>query len=239
MTTENDMKGPDDILAAEYVLGVLPHAERVSFMARLETEENLQARVKFWETHLTSMADEVEPVALPENTLQKIERRIFETSPNSGTEAGSGWWSSLGFWRGLSIASLLAVLILGGLLTGIVKLPGDTDPETVYVAELTGEGGIVRMISLYDRNTGTLKVNRVEGAPGQGRSFELWLIEGDNEAISLGVLPVAVKGEIDIPENLRGKFAGAVLAISDEPEGGSPTGQATGPVVAVGKLTDL
>ena len=45
------------------------------------------------------------------------------------------------------------------------------------------------------------------------------------------------QGEIAVPEDLRGRMAeGVVLAVSLEPFGGSPTGKATGPVLAVGPI---
>ena len=43
-------------------------------------------------------------------------------------------------------------------------------------------------------------------------------------------------GALVIPADLRGRITeGATLAVSLEPFGGSPTGQATGPVIAVGQ----
>ena len=57
---------------------------------------------------------------------------------------------------------------------------------------------------------------------------------------SLGVLAPAEATQIDLKAQVREHFAdGAVLAISMEPEGGSPTGAPTGPVVATGKLLPL
>ncbi|TNE40885.1 MAG: anti-sigma factor, partial [Alphaproteobacteria bacterium] len=80
---------------------------------------------------------------------------------------------------------------------------------------------------------------RVKGAPARGRSFELWLIEGGNAPVSLGLVPDKARGNVKVPAALQHKFANAVLAISDEPEGGSPTGKATGPVLALGQLSAI
>ena len=55
--------------------------------------------------------------------------------------------------------------------------------------------------------------------------------------ISIGVLPQTGQGELDVPEDLRARLTeGVVLAVSLEPFGGSPTGKATGPVVALGEV---
>ena len=77
------------------------------------------------------------------------------------------------------------------------------------------------------------------GAPAPDRDFELWLIDGDAPPVSLGVLPFTAKPVIAVGESLRDKLPTGVLAISDEPKGGSPTGLPTGPVLATGKVTAL
>ncbi|MEX0583879.1 MAG: anti-sigma factor, partial [Sneathiella sp.] len=176
----------------------------------------------------------------PARLLSDIEAEVFA----SGTEtsaASSGWWGNVGFWRGLSAISLAAIIVLGGLYSGIIS--GPEGPETiappVFVAELSSESGEVELVTLYNARSGILKINRVKGAPASGRSFELWLIEGGNDPVSLGLVPTASRGEVAVPEALRDKFPDAVIAISDEPAGGSPTGQATGPVVAAGKAIEI
>jgi anti-sigma-K factor RskA len=57
---------------------------------------------------------------------------------------------------------------------------------------------------------------------------------------SLGVIARDRAMQVRIPESVRKSAeANAVFAVSLEPEGGSPTGQPTGPVVASGNLTEL
>jgi anti-sigma-K factor RskA len=90
---------------------------------------------------------------------------------------------------------------------------------------------------LYDGQKGEIKFTRVSGAPVSGRDFQLWLIQGKNAPISLGVLPAQDKGIIKLSDDLKAKLSGSILAISDEPAGGSPTGQPTGAVLATGAMT--
>ncbi len=69
---------------------------------------------------------------------------------------------------------------------------------------------------------------------------ELWLIPADGKPRPLGLLSADRPVTIAIPAELRAQAIGdAVLAVSLEPPGGSPTGQPTGPVIASGKLTTL
>lgn len=231
--TENDSdERPDDVLAAEYVLGVLTADERNRFAARLETEPALNDRVRFWTEQLAPMADEVEPVTPPKATFAGIEEQLFPSQ-----QPATGWWSSLPLWRGLAIASI-AALVAAGLY--FVSLPGlpDQDGRT-YVAQISGDADAVQLVAYLDADRGRLTLSRTDGEPQEGRDFELWLIEGDNSPVSLGVLPADSVTTLAVPENLRERLAGAILAVSDEPLGGSPTGQPTGAVLATGAIVDI
>jgi anti-sigma-K factor RskA len=65
--------------------------------------------------------------------------------------------------------------------------------------------------------------------------FELWGIAGPTaHPVPLGVIPSG--GTLRLAKLPRNIGAGATLAISIEPPGGSPTGLPTGPVVFMGTL---
>lgn len=228
MTSGPEKRDHDDALAAEYVAGVLPHAERSAFAARLEQEKSLQEKVRFWSEQLSPLADAVEPVAPPPAVLGAVEERLFASQT-----AKAGWWSNLHLWRGLAIASLAALIVIGLFLSAA------PERQPSLVAEISGEAGAVRLVALFDQQNSTLRLNRTDGQPASNRSFELWLIEGDQNPVSLGVLPADTKSNVVIPGNLRNRMVGAVLAISDEPRGGSPTGQPTGPVLATGTIVEI
>ena len=104
----------------------------------------------------------------------------------------------------------------------------------------------MRRISIFGA-TGSIGQNTVDlitrqggaSAP-QGRAQELWLIaDADSAPISLGLLGGEQQIVVPVAESLRGALEGATLAVSDEPEGGSPTGAPTGPVLAAGQITAL
>jgi anti-sigma-K factor RskA len=218
----------DQLLAAEYVLGVLPHEERRAFEQRLASEAQLSRFVKEWEAQFAPFQEEIAPAEPPAATLRQIEERLFQT-PASPT----GWWNSLAFWRSLATASLAAAAVFAVFLS---TQPKDAGGE--LVAQLSGETD-VRLVALYDRRTATLKLNRIAGNRVQGRELELWLIEGSNAPVSLGVLNADARDTITVPEALRKRLVNATLAVSDEPPGGSPTGQPTGAVLATGPLTEI
>jgi anti-sigma-K factor RskA len=72
------------------------------------------------------------------------------------------------------------------------------------------------------------------------RDLELWAIAPGGRPVSLGLLPAAGKGRIPLSKAQQALLAAPLtLAVSLEPQGGSPTGQPTGPVLYQGQLTSL
>lgn len=240
MTASTPDKGDfrrDEVIAGEYVLGVLSADDRRKVEARLASDRNFAAMVTRWQNNLSTFDEAYDPVAPPARTFAAIERRLFETATPAATPARAGLWQSLALWRGLALASLAVVAIMGAFMQGLFSSPSGGRP---LVAEMTGKGISVDLVARFDRESGQLRVTPVAAQQAEEKSLELWLINGDNPAVSLGVLPQTGEGEIIIAPAMRGKFAeGSVLAVSIEPSGGSPTGSATGPIIALGKARDL
>ncbi|QEE46250.1 anti-sigma factor [Rhizobium sp. WL3] len=236
MSTPDQSKGDrsrDEVLAGEYVLGVLSGTERQKVDARLRHDRQFAAMVKRWEENLTQFNDDYAEVAAPDQLLSKIEDRLF-ASPATVAAVKGSLWNSLVLWRGLSFASIAALGLLVGLDYAEQIRP---KPQTALTADLAGEDQAIALHARYDGSSGRLSVTPVASGGADQKSLELWLVEGEQAPVSLGVLPQTGQGEIDVPEDLRARLAeGVVLAVSLEPFGGSPTGQATGPVVALGEV---
>lgn len=92
-----------------------------------------------------------------------------------------------------------------------------------------------RFLAVHEPGTGEVRMTLVNGAIEADRDFELWLVDPEADTVSLGVVgdgPTA----IELDEGMAGLLqTRGLLAISVEQKGGSPTGVAQGPVVAVGK----
>ena len=74
---------------------------------------------------------------------------------------------------------------------------------------------------------------------GPAQSYELWLLPAEGDApISLAVLGALDARVALAPERRVRLRAGAKLAVSVEPAGGSPSGAPTGPVILVGEVRD-
>lgn len=234
MSTQDPESGDsrrDQVIAGEYVLGVLSADDRRKVEARMVLDRAFAAMVKHWQNNLSSFDERYEPLPPSPQVFTAIERRIFAEQP---TAAAGGFWNSLAFWRILALASVAGFVTIATFASGILEPVNQTRS---LVAELAGEGSAaINLLAQYDTSTGALKVTPVAARQAEAKSLEVWLIEGDNPAKSLGVLPQTGEGEIVIAPELRAKVGeGVTLAVSVEPFGGSPTGSATGPVVAAGK----
>ena len=230
--------GGDDIVAAEYVLGVLPADKRRQAALRIEAERAFARLVDRWEIHFAPLGAGFAEAEAPAGVKIALDRRLFIAGATTTGEASApGLLSSLAFWRVLAVASLaaLAFYIALPFLTTPVEAPQER-----LVASLAADGSDVRYIAVYDASTNDIGLSRVAGEPAQGRDFELWVIDGQQAPASLGVIPDGASARLPVSDELRAKLnTGAVFAISLEPAGGSPAGAPTGPVVAVGDLKQI
>lgn len=230
---ENNGNSRDDIIAGEFVLGVLSAQDRATVEARIRTDSAFAKKVSHWEQHFSSLNDDYSEATPPSHVFMNIEKRLFEGS----APAKSGLWSSLAFWRSLSFASLALVAGIGLLQLGVFTPQQASKP---LVAQLASENGNINLVALYDDQSGIVKLTPAAAGKPEEKSLELWLIDGDKPAVSLGVLPSSGNGEVKIPPAFQNKISeGMIFAISLEPFGGSPTGKATGPVLALGKAQSL
>ncbi len=226
--------GGDDTLAAEYVLGVLPLAERDEVARRIDTDAAFARLVDEWEMRLSPLGEEFEPVEPPAELKRALDGRLHGAEPLARRP---GLLQSLAFWRGLAVAAVLALVALIVLFTAPVQWQ---QPTSELVASLAADESDVHYVVVYNGQHGDIGLSHVTGARAPGRDFELWVIEGDNPPASLGVIPVGSSVHLGVPADLRNKIAaGATFAITLEPGGGSPSGKPTGPVVAAGKLSSV
>lgn len=230
-----EREGGDDILAAEYVLGVLSADDRRQAGGRIEGEAAFARLVDQWEVRLSPLAAGYAEIEAPASVKAGIDRRLFSSTTRAPAERPSGLWSSLAVWRGLAAAAVAALAIYVA-----VPLVNPPAPHEMMVASLAAEGSEVKYMIMYDAAAGEIGLSHVAGDRVVGKDFELWMIEGNAPPVSMGVIPVGTTMKMPVKENMRDKLAaGAVLAVSLEPAGGSPTGLPTGPVVAAGDLREI
>jgi anti-sigma-K factor RskA len=104
----------------------------------------------------------------------------------------------------------------------------------VLVVSLESGETDYRFLAVHEEGSDKVRMTLVSGAVDEGKDFELWLVEPEKQTVSLGVVE-AGKTAIELtPEFAKVLEAGGLLAVSLEQKGGSPTGVAQGPVIAVG-----
>ena len=225
-----------DLTAAEYVLGVLAPEERRAAEFRIASEPRFAAEVAFWEARLGGLAEAVPAIAPPATVWDGIEARL-SASLKVPAERG-GIWQSLAFWRTFALASTaLAAASLAGLVY-LAQVPSLGPP---LLATLNAESGQASFVAAVNKGGDSLTIVPAALLSGdQQKAFELWLIPPGDKPHSLGLIDPTKPVRITVPETLLPQVnRDAVLAVSIEPPGGSPTGQPTGPVIANGKLANL
>jgi anti-sigma-K factor RskA len=184
-------------------------------------------RLRHWEGMVAPRYSKMIEVQPPRRAWQRLQRQL------GLARYRLPWHRRAGFWRSWAVAATAALLIVLG-----VQLARERPLELAQIAELSGKNAApVGAYLSHDRRTLILRAARPVLA-GPNQSYELWLIPAEGGA----PLSVAVLGSLDarftVPAvHLDRLRAGATLAISTEPAGGSPTGQPTGPVILAGRIS--
>jgi anti-sigma-K factor RskA len=233
------MNEHDDIddRAAEYVLGTLTASERASVAARRQRESRLDAAISDWELRLAPLNDGINEVGPPSFLFSAIEARLARRSrANTGTVTDLTrrlkWWRAAALSASAIAAALVAII-------GISQLaPNPRTKNLVAILQKDAQSpAFLVSVNIEDR---VMTVRPVAAKREAGKSFELWIINDSlGKPKSLGVVddakptrgPTLAAYKADV-------IADSTYAVTLEPEGGSPTGDPTGPVVFSGKMID-
>ncbi|WP_310474707.1 anti-sigma factor domain-containing protein [Sandarakinorhabdus sp.] len=237
-----------EALAMDYALGGGSRAERKAAELRSLSDHDFRAAVERWQLLLSPLDDTTPGIAPPPSVWAAIAADVTPqprraAAPAQLASGRAGWWDNLNLWRILGLGGP----VLAAVSVALLVQPGSTGPAVpaivaggpALVATLADAEGRPLMAAAYDPASGQVRFAPVAGGSdaATGKVPELWVIEGQNPPRSLGVIDIAAGRSQAIPrERLAGLKPGAILAISIEPTGGSPTGTPTGPVIATGKL---
>jgi anti-sigma-K factor RskA len=208
-------------LAAEYALGTLRGRARERMRHWLDDDPELAREVERWEARLAPLAEAVQPLAPPARVWPKIEQRLWFRKPSS-------LWKALGLVASGAAAALAAVALLLPLQP--TEVPASyiavlSDPKTSHPV----------LVATAARTERVLHVTTLDPAIHvSGRSLELWALPRGGQPKSLGLV-AGEKTELKLlaaADQSLGEVP--ALAVSLEPQGGSPTGQPTGPVLYTG-----
>jgi len=98
---------PNELLAAEYALGVLAGRQRTAAAQRVARDRAFAALVAAWEERLAPWTAELTEAAPPPQVWERIAAQLPGAQPERPR-----FWQSLVFWRGFGIVSALGAACL-------------------------------------------------------------------------------------------------------------------------------
>ena len=213
-------------LAADYAIGLMPPTARKRFEHLLQDDAPLRAELARWNTHLSQLTEPLLEQPVPDHVWQAIVARIEPQTLH--VPARRPFWS----WVRLSA---LACSLLIALTVGLLYNRDSVQYKATLLSGTAQPGLSIEAHSDY------LAVRPLElAAVDGGRSLELWAIPVEGKPVSLGLIPRDGDGRIVLSQSQQQLIRiPVVLAVSLEPQGGSPTGQPTGPVLYQGPLAAL
>jgi anti-sigma-K factor RskA len=226
----------DELLAGEYVLGVLSLEARAKVEARIRTDKAFAAIVARWQENLARPDDDYVTLVQPDFAAPVFRARELALPSRSGkARPFAPMLDSLALWRSLAFCFLF---LLVGTVLFAERPPSAVKAAAPVLADLQAlEGNSLALVARYDAASGALRLAPVAAGTSQSHSLQVWLTRGNEPAVSLGVLPSSGSDAMVVPGTLRAKLnsAGATLSVSLEPPGGSPTGKPTGHVLVTGQ----
>jgi len=225
-------------LAAELALGTLEGDELAAAEALAKREPAFALLVADWQLRLAPLAEAVTPIPPPDYLLARIEQTLPGAglaggAPDSSGNLAAGLLRRLTAWRWIAAGLAVATVALAVL----AARPDLIHPPAAerFVAVL-GEGEQQpRFLVTVDLSAKQVSVVAVQGVQAPAGDLELWLVRQETPPRSLGLIPSQGQVRLDL-QATPALLSGGLLAVSQEPKGGSPTGQPTGPVVFTGPL---
>ncbi|MEG2803125.1 anti-sigma factor [Stenotrophomonas sp.] len=243
-----------DILAGEYVLGVLDAAQRREAEQRIASDPGFARLVNQWENRLAPLLASLGSEPVPAHLWPRIRTSLGWPSVGTATPRA---WQRTGFWQGMTalaaVVALVAVFsrrelepvapVAPPVAVTPIAPPTPTEPEqaTKPVTPLLHDDGTPGWLASVDKAQGkVLMVPVPAAADAAGRAPELWLIPSGGAPRSLGLVSINRAHTVTVPDALREALVnGSVLAITLEPSSGAPQGIPTGPIIAKGDIATL
>lgn len=238
MNTTADDGEDDNLRYAEYVLGVLDADARAAVAREIATTSEAAVAVTLWQRRLTPLADAIEEVAPAPYVWARI-RDTLQLDARARPLPGKGLWDSLQLWRwfGFGAAAVALALLVLVYLPRLTVTPPAVNAEYMASTLQQDDGATGWTATLDPQHARIVVIPATPLAFGQGRAPELWLIPAGAKPIPVGMIARDKPTTLALDAELLARVGPtAVLAVSVEPVGGSPTGQPTGPVIAKGAI---
>lgn len=242
-THDNGPTPPDDdLLAAEYVLGVHDELARRRAQQRIADDAAFAQRVSDWERRfapwlLRGAAD----IAPSPHVWDALRERLGWTAV--APTGSRGIWNSVAFWRTAAAVAIVAGLlaVTSDLLRQPIRPPIAEEQAARPVTVLARNDGTPGWIARIDAARGEVLMMPVPtAADASGRVNELWIIPAGGKPLSLGFVSHEKAHTIAIPEAVRASLVvGATLAVTLEDQAGIPHAAPSGQPIALGSIRTI
>jgi anti-sigma-K factor RskA len=232
------MSERDNILAAEFVSGLLDATQRSEAERRIAQDQDFARLVEQWRTRLSDL-DKTAPALPPDAALwERIERQIGTEAQTAAAAPSlmSRLWNSIEGLRAATAVSLASALVFaivaGAALTYATR---EAFRKPVYVAVLVSDdtrqpGAVVNAFA--DGRVEMIPLAEINVPPG--RALEIWTLWDRNVGPrSVGLIDRAQTVRLNL-DKLPPTGPDQLFEITLEPAGGSPTGRPTGPILYKG-----
>lgn len=228
----------DSILAAEYVLGLLPQDAQARAERRIASDAAFARDVEAWRARFAEFDETAEPVSLDAAQWDRISHGtqatpvLVETTPSLWQR----FWTSLPALRAASAAAVAASLVLAAVtLFSLQYASREAARKPVYVAILvndtTKEAGAV-VNAFADGRVEMIPLTEI--TVPEGRALEIWTLwDRQIGPRSVGLIDRARSTRLNL-DKLPITGPDQLFEITLEPAGGSPLGRPTGPILYKG-----
>lgn len=231
-------------LAAEYALGLASGGDSARAVQLFREDAEFRAETRAWIARLAALFDTMDGVEPPAALWGRIERQLG--GPPVANDNMATLERQMRLWRGVTalmtaLAACFALLLVFRPVQQ-VTVPSPQTPvqqaSAPMVAMVGEDQHDMMIVANWDPDQRRLVLAVAGDMPADpGKSHQIWVIPPAGGPTSLGVMPDGKKMHMDLADQLADLLSqGATIAISLEPQGGSPTGQPTGPVMWSGKL---
>ena len=238
MSADTALPEEDDLLAAELALNLLETTDRPAAASRLADDVPFRAAYARWQDLAAAMIGTHEETPRP-SVWTAIQARLPANEQVTAKRSNVRWWQASTAVASIAAVTLGAIALRPPPPPIIVAPPRPAPAAPALVAVLVGDKDNGAIAVSYDRTNDRLILTPTRLSIGK-RDAELWVIgtEVGAKPRSLGIIPATeIAKRSPHGELARQIVAGATLAVSAEPIGGSTTGQPTGPVLYLGKVS--
>src|SRR6185503_2136893 len=189
-----------NLLAGEYVLGLLRGPARRRFERLMMESRSLAAEVTAWEGRFAQWALKLKPVEPPAYLWWRIMARVRAESQPRGERMRNT------FWRSWAVAATV-VLALIIVTQRIAPPPEQKAAEFALMADAKGKP--LWLISIHpEAQRVDMKAIGPEPLPA-GKSYELWMIPDGGNPVPMGLMNETGIASENVPPELLARLAKA------------------------------